>query len=77
MKAYKLYDEMHELGYFKTFYGVLDYILNHYYDLEVIDELKKNDEFMKAYNDKVEYDSSVVKILDEELIYVEMINIRD
>lgn len=77
MLAYKLYDEYHELGYFRTFYGALHYLLTRYYDLEVVKELKAEPVFMNAYRSHIGYDSLVVDFLQDELIYLDIINIQD
>lgn len=78
MVAYKVYDDIHEeLGYFKTFHSALDYILNRYYDLDVVKNLKANEDFMNAYNSNVGYDSLIVDILNEELVYIHVIEIQD
>ena len=75
MKAYKICDDCHELGYFKSKKDVAYYIKNNEYIAQWFEDYEEFTELIEAYeNGKVEW-QEYKDTLMENCIYIEEIEI--
>lgn len=75
MKAYKICDDCHELGYFKSKKDVAYYIKNNEYVAQWFEDYEEFTELVEAYeNGKIEW-QEYEDTLMENCIYIEEIEI--
>ena len=75
MKAYKICDDCHELGYFKSKKDVAYYIKNNEYIAQWFEDYEEFTELIEAYeNGKIEW-QEYKDTLMENCIYIEEIEI--